>query len=79
MKVASSEFLLAMALTVMTALCCGLVAGFLSWRGGANPSNAILRGLATFGAVLMAGVVVFGLGFDIESATAALQNNLYTG
>jgi hypothetical protein len=35
---------------------CAFVTGFLSWRGGSNPSNAILRAGAAFGATLALGI-----------------------
>ena len=49
---------LALALVGVIGINCALVAGFLSWQGGANPANAILKGGAAFGAALVIGIAL---------------------
>lgn len=48
MRAGSDTFVLACLLIATVAAICGLIAGFLSWRGGANPSNATLVGFGAF-------------------------------
>jgi hypothetical protein len=50
--------LLSLALVVVVAVNCALLTGFLSWRGGANPPNAILKGGAAFGGTLVVGLAL---------------------
>lgn len=61
MKVDSNVFVLAVALIAAVALICGLVTGFLSWRGGATPPNAALRGFTAFGGALTIGILFYSL------------------
>jgi hypothetical protein len=49
---------LALALVGVLGINCGLVTGFLSWQGGANPANAILKGGTAFGATLVIGIAL---------------------
>ncbi|WP_433206802.1 hypothetical protein ACQP1G_20720 [Nocardia sp. CA-107356] len=54
----SGVFWLACVLLLAVAAICGLLAGFLSWRGGANVYNAALFGFGAFG-----GTTGLGLAF----------------
>jgi hypothetical protein len=61
MSVRLSLLLITLALSVVIALVLGLVTGFLSWLAGAHPAQAVLRGGATFGGVLVIGVAILTL------------------
>jgi hypothetical protein len=49
---------LALALVGTLGINCAIIAGFLSWQGGADPANAILKGGAAFGATLVIGIAL---------------------
>jgi hypothetical protein len=49
---------LALLLVGSVGLNCALLLGFMSWRGGATPPNAALRGAAAFGSVLGLGLAL---------------------
>ncbi|MBF6548840.1 hypothetical protein [Nocardia brasiliensis] len=72
------EFLLAIGLIVMVSVVCGLVTAFLSWRGGAKPPNAALRGFAAFGGALTIGVLFYGLTIDLGSIPAQPRVQIIT-
>ncbi|MGV9679128.1 hypothetical protein ACWDSJ_27935 [Nocardia sp. NPDC003482] len=61
MSAGSAVFWMACALLVALAAICGLVAGFLSWRGGANTSNAVLYGFGACGVAAGLGIAFFAL------------------
>ncbi|MBB5918825.1 hypothetical protein BJY24_007737 [Nocardia transvalensis] len=49
---------LSLCLVIAVGIICGMLAGFLSWIGGAKPANAALRGGAAFGGTVGLGVAV---------------------
>lgn len=49
---------LALALVVAIGIICGLITGILSWAGGANMANSVLRGGASLGGVLVIGIAL---------------------
>jgi len=48
--------ILSAGLSVSIGITVAVIAGFLSWLGGANPANAVMRGAAAFAGAL--GVVI---------------------
>ncbi len=57
----SGVFWLACLLLLAMAAVCSLLAGFLSWRGGANVYNAALFGFGAFGGTTGLGLAFFTL------------------
>jgi uncharacterized membrane protein YqiK len=54
----STPTLLALALILAVGIICALIVGFLSWVGGANPANAVLRGGGALGGALALGIAL---------------------
>ncbi|MCX4099227.1 hypothetical protein [Nocardia sp. alder85J] len=61
MLAGSALFWMACALLLAFAAICGLIGGFLSWRGGTNPFKATLYGFSAYGAVTGLGIAFFAL------------------
>ncbi|MGW4241150.1 hypothetical protein [Nocardia sp. NPDC004722] len=60
-RAGTATFWLAVGLLLAVAALCGMIAAFVSWRGGANPFNAALTGFKAFGGTTGLALTFFAL------------------